>query len=188
MLEPVSITEQSSAYIKVSPPSGDATSPSALTSLDHCVIDMSANGNALTSLTARNIKDSLLLCGTVRGPLHITSISNSTIVISCHQFRMHDCVNCDVYLTCSSKPIIEDCFGIRFSKMPQMLSIDHEKLPQDLWNQVQDFKWLKAEQSPNWSILEPEFMIGEDAWRQVVSTGQDSTVDDVLKTVKVVKG
>jgi len=32
------------------------------------------------------------------------------------------------------------------------------------WDQVDDFKWLKAEHSPNWSILPEEQMISEELW------------------------
>jgi Tubulin binding cofactor C len=38
--------------------------------------------------------------------------------VTCRQFRMHECKNVDVYLSCSSRPIIEDCSGIRFSQLP----------------------------------------------------------------------
>src|SRR5206468_923395 len=62
--------------------------------------------------------ESLLICGQVDGPAHITGVSCSVIVISCRQFRMHDCTNVDVYLSCSSRPIIEGCRNIRFGKFP----------------------------------------------------------------------
>jgi tubulin-specific chaperone C len=99
-----------------------ATSGGALTSLKHCIVDMSvptANGAPFASLTVKGIRESLLVCGNVDGAAHITGVEGSVIVVSCHQFRMHDCTDCDVYLASSSRPIIEDCHGIRFSKLPE---------------------------------------------------------------------
>lgn len=93
-----------------------------------------------------NIDRSLLLLnGVVNGPAHITGVTNSTLVLSCHQFRMHKATNVDVYLMCSSQPIIEDCRGIRFAPYGDSTG--------NLWNQVNDFEWLRNEKSPHWSIL-----------------------------------
>lgn len=63
--------------------------------------------------------DTLLLCGQIDGPAHLTGVRNSIIVVNCRQFRMHDCKNVDVYLSSSSNPIIEDCVDIRFGRIPR---------------------------------------------------------------------
>lgn len=78
-----------------------------------------ANGKPYASLTAKGVKESLLICGRVNGPAHITGIERSVIVVSCRQFRMHNCSDIDVYLSCSSNPIIEDCSNIRFGRIPK---------------------------------------------------------------------
>lgn len=105
------------------PKSGSvATVPATMTSLDHCVVDMSiptANGKPYASLTIRNVKESLLVCGQVGGPTHVTGVERSVVVVSCRQFRMHDCKDVDVYLSSSSNPIIEGCSNIRFARTPR---------------------------------------------------------------------
>ena len=53
------------------------------------------------------------------------------------------------------------------------------------WDQVDDFKWLKAEHSPNWSVLPEEQRIGEEVWTKDVPGGPGISVDDVLKKVGV---
>jgi hypothetical protein len=70
-------------------------------------------------LTIKNVDESLLICGQVGGPAHITGVEHSIIVVSCQQFRMHNCKNVDVYLSCSSNPIIEDCSNVRFGRIPK---------------------------------------------------------------------
>jgi tubulin-specific chaperone C len=103
----------SSSYVPV---------PASITSLRRCVVDMSgstANGKSYPSLTIKGVKESLLICGKVEGPAHVTGVQDSTIMVSCRQFRMHSCMDVDVYLSCSSNPIIEDCMNIRFGRLPK---------------------------------------------------------------------
>ena len=57
----------------------------------------------------------------------------------------------------------------------------------DLWDQVDDFKWLKAEHSPNWDLLGHEDTVLDDTWREIVPGGPGWTLDDILKATKVVK-
>lgn len=96
--------------------------PASFTSIERCAVDMSApsmKAHPFATLTVKDVSSSLLTCGQVNGAAHITRVENSVIVVSCHQFRMHDCKNVDIYLSCSSKPIIEDCSNVRFCKIPQ---------------------------------------------------------------------
>ncbi len=59
------------------------------------------------------------MCGQVAGAIHITEVENSVIVASCRQFRMHSSKNVDVYLHSASRPIFEDCEGLRFAPLPE---------------------------------------------------------------------
>jgi hypothetical protein len=118
----VSIGNHTNVHIILPSSASRATSGGTLTNLKHCIVDMSvptANGVPFASLMVKNIKESLLVCGNVDGAAHITGVEDSIIVVSCHQFRMHDCKDCDVYLASSSRPIVEDCSRIRFSKLPE---------------------------------------------------------------------
>lgn len=73
------------------------------------------------SLSARAIHSSVLLCGPIHGPAHLTDVSRSVILVACRQFRMHQAVDCDVYLHCTSRPIIEGCSRIRLAPLPSEL-------------------------------------------------------------------
>lgn len=118
----VSVNNHYGLHIMLPSSGSVATVPASITSLRHCVVDMSiptANGKPYASLTIKNIKESLLICGQVHGPAHITGVENSVLVVSCRQFRMHNCKDVDVYLSCSSNPIIEDCSNVRFGRIPK---------------------------------------------------------------------
>ena len=56
---------------------------------------------------------------------------------------------------------------------------------QNHWDQVDDFKWLKAEHSPNWSILPETERLQEEVWTTVDPGGQGMGLDDILKKVGI---
>jgi len=51
------------------------------------------------------------------------------------------------------------------------------------FDQVDDFKWLKAEQNPNWSVLRPDERVGEDVWADVVPGKAGAGHGDILRAV-----
>lgn len=53
------------------------------------------------------------------------------------------------------------------------------------WDEVDDFKWLKAEHSPNWSILPEGERITEDVWSKVVPGGPGVGLEDILKKIGI---
>lgn len=154
------ILEQHVGYI-IPPPSR-----SAFSNLQYCVLDLrssTAPSVPLAGLTLTNITSSLLLCGQVNGAIHMTNISDSVLVLSSRQFRMHDSNNCDVYLRTTSRPIIEDCEGIRFAPLPEAM-MGGELDEDEMWRRVDDFKWLRSEASPNWCVLPESQRVGPYGW------------------------
>jgi tubulin-specific chaperone C len=117
----VSISKQTNTRIQLPPLSAPPDSSSALSDLHSCVIDMSAaspSSSSLAGIILRDISRSVIQCGVVSGPIHITRATDSILIVGCGQFRMHECKNVDVYLHCGSKPIVEDVEGIRFAPLP----------------------------------------------------------------------
>lgn len=51
------------------------------------------------------------------------------------------------------------------------------------WDQVDDFKWLRNEPSPNWSVLPAENIIPEETWREIVPGGPGWGLSDILRAV-----
>ena len=118
----INISTHSSTHIIVPSSAASATSSGSITNMRHCIVDMfdrATTGQHFAGLTIKHVRNSLLICGSVGGAAHITSVENSVIVVTTRQFRMHQCRNCIVYLNVSSKPIIEDCSGIRFAPLPK---------------------------------------------------------------------
>lgn len=117
----VTISNHSNLHIILPSAASQATSSGTLSRLRRCVVDMSDpthHGQPFAGLTLKNIKHSLIICGQVSGPIHITGLERTVVLVSCHQFRMHDSQGCEIYVFCPSRPIIERCEGISFAPLP----------------------------------------------------------------------
>jgi tubulin-specific chaperone C len=84
---------------------------------------------------------------------------------------MHDSRETRVYLSCSSRPIIENSSGIVFSRYPVITAkrMGITNIDGEDWyvrELVEDFNWLRKEHSPNWRISKED--IGEDIWLRVM--------------------
>ncbi|KAH0361442.1 TBCC-domain-containing protein, partial [Aureobasidium melanogenum] len=157
-----------------------------VTNVRDSVIDMSISAaSAFANLTLKNIQDSLIVCGHVDGSVHITGVKDSVLVMATRQFRMHESKNVKVYMLCKSRPIIEDCEGIEFAEMPDCYATEKDKDVKNLYDQVDDFKWLKAEHSPNWSVLDTDKRIKDEIWTDVVPGSPKSGVEEILKAVGI---
>jgi len=201
--QPFSITALRNAHVVLRPtissdPRGSDSHSSSTTGtlshLSHTLVDLfgaspsssdsSQQAHAYTSLTLNNIHNSIIITGPIAGPIHITSVTNSILLVSsARQFRMHRSQDVDVYLYVSSRPIIEDCDGIRFAPLPKGFLEDRGveskgrgQETEGMWDQVQDFNWLRAEQSPHWSVMRPEERAGVD-WRRL---REDSGWRDII--------
>ena len=59
-----------------------------------------------------------------------------------------------------------------------------------MWDQVDDFRWLRAEHSPNWSILNPDddSAVDTETWHDIAAgMGTNADLDDVLRSARVIK-
>lgn len=184
----VNLSHHDGVHIILPAAAGQATASGTLALITRCVVDMGSPTRAVrpfATLTLKHIRDSLVVCGHVSGAAHLTKISNSIVVVASRQFRMHESRNVDVYLRCGSRPIIEDCTGIRFAPLPETYAAEGEegREGENMWDQVDDFKWLRSEPSPNWRAMKAEERLEERVWREVVPGGPGKGVEDVLREV-----
>ncbi|KAL5208609.1 hypothetical protein ABZP36_033044 [Zizania latifolia] len=115
------------------------------------------------ALYVHKLRDCRVFVGAVFGSVLIENVQRCTFVMAAHQIRIHQATATDFYLRARSRPIIEDCSGVRFA--PHALK--YRGIEDDLrdagleeetgnWANVDDFKWLRAVQSPNWCLLPEE--------------------------------
>uniref|UniRef100_A0A2P2NI36 Uncharacterized protein MANES_12G134100 n=1 Tax=Rhizophora mucronata TaxID=61149 RepID=A0A2P2NI36_RHIMU len=135
-----------------------------LSDLDSCEVSLIGCNNALFVNKLRCCK---VFAGPVIGSILIEDVENCVFMLASHQIRIHYTKGSDFYLRLRSRPIIEDCKGVRFAPY----CLQYEGVEEDLreagleeesgnWAKVDDFKWLRAVQSPNWSVLEEGERVG----------------------------
>ncbi|RYP68862.1 hypothetical protein DL769_005421 [Monosporascus sp. CRB-8-3] len=180
-----SIALEGHEVLHIALPTSAAKSSASVTDLDRCVVDMSAptveGARPFAGLALRNVRRSLVVAGRVDGPAHVTGVEGSVVVVAARQVRMHDCRDVDIYLHCASHPIIEDCSGVRFAPIPAAYLPEELSGAPNQWDQVDDFKWLKSEPSPNWSVLPEGERISDAQWRDAVGGDPSRDVDDILR-------
>ena len=114
----------------------------------------------LKAIHMLNLDGCKVYVGAVAGGSHITDCRNCEIYVASHQIRIHKSVDTDFYVFAATNPIVESVVRVRFA--PFLFGYEgverHMRecglIGQNTWDQVQDFKWLKQERSPNWSIME----------------------------------
>jgi len=143
----------------------DGSSNFCLEELANCEVRLLSSCRALYM---RKLRGCTVLAAPVAGAIYVSDCTNCTFVIGTRQLRMHTSSDCTFYLHAASNPIIENCEGFRFAPYPPLppalsgaLAAAGLKAESNLWDQVDDFKWIKARQSPNWAIL-PEVERRED--------------------------
>jgi hypothetical protein len=118
-------------------------------------------------------------CSIFLGPcstsVYLDSITRGSIFICCHQLRIHKSAGVQLYVRVNGHPIIEDCTSMGFAPY----KVVYAGLQADLtmaglvdaacWDNVIDFRWHRATQSPNWHIIEER---RRTVYQRVASTSE----------------
>ena len=88
---------------------------------------------------------------------------------------------CDVYLFYNSK----NAWLIFFTVPPIQALDQNQPSAHDLWDQVEDFNWIKSDHSPNWSLLDQTTAVPEEVWAEIVPGGPGWSLEDILRATKV---
>ncbi|EFO16689.2 XRP2 protein [Loa loa] len=115
----------------------------------------------LATVNVDDCEGCLIVTGPCKGSVFIRDCKNTTLFTICQQFRSRDCINIDVFLFCTTKPIIESSKLMRF----RSLALSYNKLEEHItktslspftnnWNSVHDFT---PEDVPNFEICITEY-------------------------------
>ncbi|KAJ8498554.1 hypothetical protein OPV22_009106 [Ensete ventricosum] len=117
----------------------------------------------LRALFIHRLTDCRVFAGAVLGSILIEEVSDCLLMLASHQIRIHHARATDFYLRVRSRPIIEDSHAVRFAPYRLLYEgIEEELRDSGLeeetgnWANVDDFGWLRAVQSPNWSVIPEE--------------------------------
>ncbi|PRP74992.1 beta-tubulin cofactor C [Planoprotostelium fungivorum] len=107
-----------------------------------------------------NLEGCQLYCGAISGSILIENCNRCTFVFGARQVRIHTSKSVDFYIFVKSSPIIEFCENIRVAPYNLQFEGREEQFEkaafveqENKWDQMEDFNWLKAAPSPNWSVI-----------------------------------
>merc|ERR1712216_245358 len=127
-----------------------------LSRLKHCTVYIADTCGAIR---ADRIEHCKIYIGPTRSLL-VEKMQDSTLQVAAQQLRIHSAQRCDFCVRMRSGPIIEHSTEVRFGPYglayPALASqLEAFGLTQDnyVWRKVEDFNWLRVQQSPNWSIM-----------------------------------
>ncbi|XP_077669966.1 tubulin-specific chaperone C [Eretmochelys imbricata] len=129
-----------------------------LADLTDCRVLLRGNPN---TLRVRDCRGCTVLCGPVSTSVLVDGCSDCLLALACQQLRTHRTRDARIYVQVTSRAMVEDCSGVRFSPYTWSypgIEGDYESSGLDRgrnnWNLVDDFDWLaRDEPSPNWSVI-----------------------------------
>ena len=108
--------------------------------------------------------DRLENCKVYIGPtrsLLVEKLDATTLAVAAQQLRIHSATDCNFCVRMRSGPIIEHTTNVRFAPYNFSYPALNVHLlafglgtENGVWSKVEDFNWLRARQSPNWSVMD----------------------------------
>ena len=115
------------------------------------------------SIYIKHLSNCKLQASAVQNATFIDFADNCKIYLASHQIRIHNSKETEFHLVARSNPIIEHCEGLGFGNLQNTDfgkgNVDLQKEAgldaelKNLFDQVQDFNWLKKDHSPNWKSI-----------------------------------
>mmetsp|Transcript_10944 Transcript_10944/g.40910 ORF Transcript_10944/g.40910 Transcript_10944/m.40910 type:complete len:250 (-) Transcript_10944:32-781(-) len=112
------------------------------------------------ALRLQNLEDTVVFAGPSIGPAYVQNCDKCALSLAAQQLRIHGTTATQFFLWTVAGPIIEDCSELKFSPYEYAYDefwtdLQESKLEskENAWASVKDFRWLKAQSSPNFELL-----------------------------------
>ncbi|KAJ3118506.1 hypothetical protein HK098_005913 [Nowakowskiella sp. JEL0407] len=105
---------------------------------------------------------------------------------------MHNSKDSKIFLLVNSDPIIEGCDRLRIGdytvsaklfnrNLSDLIKAANLSTETNLFRNIQDFNWLRAEQSPHWSLINDSSMVTVDSILSEAKFAEDSDFKDWIR-------
>lgn len=164
------LSSLSHRYISLTdlPTSGQQSSELAISGLDHCIVNLTSSTRQnddiirFSAVHVENLTHTVLILPMINGSILLHNLTSCVVAAGCHQFRMHDSRQVQVYLSITSHPVIEHCSEIGFAAYPDILKQLQPVNGDSKHLAVQDFSHIRSSPSPHWSALSNDSVI--ESW------------------------
>lgn len=142
----------------------------------------------MAALNMDNCTNCQLVTGPVKGSVFLRNCTNCKILCACQQLRTRDCSKTDIYLFCTTQPIIEasykmqfGCYQLSYSSLAQQFTETELEIMNNTWDKVYDFT-PNPDQGPNWKLVpEDAKIVDVFVWTTENGNIDDSTDDGLNK-------
>ncbi|TPX48158.1 hypothetical protein SeMB42_g01777 [Synchytrium endobioticum] len=177
----LSIANHSHAYMK--PSYQQETHQDAyIQHLDSCIVDLRSVTN-LAAVYISDLRNCIVTLPPVNGSVWADQCQSMVLFAACRQFRMHQTSKISVYLHVVSHPIIEHCTAVAFGRYAfndaSCLRDAQLEPAVNLYTLVDDFDWLKQQQSPNWAVMGDAKQAQAQIILDAINIGADATKENV---------
>ena len=123
--------------------------------------------------------------------MYMEKCQGCTLYLAARQLRIHHTYDTTLYVHVVSGPVIEDCDGLKFAPWALAYPGWEEQFVEaglrvrvregeggregeqgNAWQEVKDFKWLRLQQSPHWSVVPEEERVREEVVGEVRYDGE----------------
>lgn len=95
---------------------------------------------------------------------------------------MHKSRDVRVFLRVGSRPVIEDCEGISFAPARNGARVDGEAKEVNMWDQVDDFNWLRKEKNPHWKVMYSDV---DSSTLGFIETPKSDDINEILESMGI---
>ncbi|KAI8575443.1 hypothetical protein K450DRAFT_261747 [Umbelopsis ramanniana AG] len=133
----------------------------SISNAKRCIIRLDEKQHGVSAVHIKDVEECVIIAGRVSGSILIYGCKRSIILADCHQFRMHNSTTVKLLLSVSSHPIMEDSQDIvigPYHAQPALSNDNasqHVERPKNYYDHMEDFNWLKQQESPNWRLMDP---------------------------------
>ncbi|CAO3686799.1 unnamed protein product [Umbelopsis ramanniana] len=132
----------------------------SISNAKRCIIRLDEKQHGVSAVHIKDVEQCVIIAGRVSGSILIYGCKRTIILAECHQFRMHDSTTVKLLISVSSHPIMEDSQDIEIGPYHTQLALsndnalEHVERPKNYYDHMEDFNWLKQQESPNWRLMD----------------------------------
>ncbi|KAG2497589.1 hypothetical protein HYH03_004335 [Edaphochlamys debaryana] len=136
----------------------------------------------LRALRMAGLRGCRVVAGPVTGGCFLDDVRGCSLALAAYQVRVHRAHASTLFLRVRSNPIVEHCDGIRVApwgagvaqepRLQALLAAHKLGEENGSWQKVDDFGWIKAQQSPHWALLpeaewpQPPMEVPQAVWER----------------------
>lgn len=116
------------------------------------------------TITVDDCTNCQIFLGPVKGSVFLRDCKDCKCVVACQQFRTRDCRKIEVFLCCTTQPIIESSTGMKFGcfqyyypELALQLKDAGLSIFNNTWSNIHDFTPVSGEN--NWGLLAEDALV-----------------------------